>query len=158
MRFGVWHYLSGYVIIDIKGKNLERFLNRVVQSGGDIWHVRRTGSESVRACVSVATFYALRPIVRQCGVRISIAAKRGAVVSLSRFRFRKALLYGWMVVLALIIAASRYVWIVDVSGCDRVDADKLIASLKDMGVGIGTINAPLQRIPWDKGSWLRMSA
>lgn len=36
MRFGVWHYLSGYVIIDIKGKNLERFLNRVVQSGGDI--------------------------------------------------------------------------------------------------------------------------
>ena len=46
MRFGVWHYLSGYVIIDIKGKNLERFLNRVVQSGGDIWHVRRTGSES----------------------------------------------------------------------------------------------------------------
>ena len=43
-----------------------------------------------------------------------------------------------MVVLALIIAASRYVWIVDVSGCDRVDADKLIASLKDMGVGIGT--------------------
>lgn len=53
MRFGVWHYLSGYVIIDIKGKNLERFLNRVVQSGGDIWHVRRTGSESVRACVSV---------------------------------------------------------------------------------------------------------
>ena len=80
MRFGVWHYLSGYVIIDIKGKNLERFLNRVVQSGGDIWRVRRTGSESVRACVSVATFYALRPIVRQCGVRISIAAKRGAVV------------------------------------------------------------------------------
>lgn len=92
----------------------------------------------MRACVSVATFYALRPIVRQCDVRISIAAKRGAVVSLSRFRFRKALLYGWMVVLALIIAASRYVWIVDVSGCDRVDADKLIASLKDMGVGIGT--------------------
>lgn len=138
MRFGVWHYLSGYVIIDIKGKNLERFLNRVVQSGGDIWRVRRTGSESVRACVSVATFYALRPIVRQCGVRVCIAAKRGAVISLSRFRFRKALLYGWMVVLALIIAASRYVWIVDVSGCDKVNADKLIASLKDMGVGIGT--------------------
>lgn len=138
MRFGVWHYLSGYVIIDIKGKNLERFLNRVVQSGGDIWRVRRTGSESVRACVSVATFYALRPIVRQCGVSVSIAAKRGAVVSLSRFRFRKALLYGWIVVLALIIAASRYVWILDVSGCDRVNADELIASLKDMGVGIGT--------------------
>ena len=94
MRFGVWHYLSGYVIIDIKGKNLERFLNRVVQSGGDIWHVRRTGSESVRACVSVATFYALRPIVRQCGVRISIAAKRGAVVSL--VSGRRCCMAGWL--------------------------------------------------------------
>lgn len=146
MSFGVWHYLSGYVIIDIKGRNLERFLNRVVQSGGDIWQVRRTGSESVRACVSVATFYALRPIVRQCGVRVSIAAKRGAIASLSKLRFRKALLYGWIAVLLLIIAASRRIWFVEVSGCDRVSEDELVSSLGDMGVGIGTLRRAVETL------------
>ncbi len=138
MRFGIWHYLSGYVIIEVKGRHLERFINRVVQSGGDIWQVRRTGTECVRACVSVATFYAMRPIVRQCGVSVSIVKKCGALITLSRFRFRKVLLFGWAVVLSLLIGASRYVWFVEVSGCDRVQPEKLIATLEDMGVGIGS--------------------
>lgn len=138
MRFGIWHYLSGYVIIEVKGRHLERFINRVVQSGGDIWHVKRTGTECVRACVDVATFYAMRPIVRQCGVSVSIMNKRGALITLSRFRFRKVLLFGWAVVLGLIIGASRYVWFVEVSGCDSVPPKKLIATLENMGLGVGS--------------------
>ena len=109
MGFGIWHYLSGYVIIDIKGRGLERFVNRVVQSGGDIWSIKRTGTNSLRASVSVGTFYSLRPIVRQCGVSISIAEKRGLIISLSNMRGRKVLLYGWLAVVALVLSASRYI-------------------------------------------------
>ena len=138
MGFGIWHYLSGYVIIDIKGRGLERFVNRVVQSGGDIWSVKRTGTNSLRASVSVGTFYSLRPIVRQCGVSISIAEKRGLIISLSNMRGRKVLLYGWLAVVALVLSASRYIWFVDVEGCDMVDPQAVIASLGDMGVMVGS--------------------
>ena len=138
MGFGIWHYLSGYVIIDIKGRGLERFVNRVVQSGGDIWSIKRTGTNSPRASVSVGTFYSLRPIVRQCGVSISIAEKRGLIISLSNMRGRKVLLYGWLAVVALVLSASRYIWFVDVEGCDMVDPQAVIASLGDMGVMVGS--------------------
>ena len=158
MGFGIWHYLSGYVIIDIKGRGLERFVNRVVQSGGDIWSVKRTGTNSLRASVSVGTFYSLRPIVRQCGVSISIAEKRGLIISLSNMRGRKVLLYGWLAVVALVLSASRYIWFVDVEGCDMVDPQAVISSLGDMGVMVGSNKGPFQHTSSARRLWQRMHA
>lgn len=143
MEFSIWHYLSGYVIIEIKGKYLERFINRVVQSGGDIWRVRRIGTQSVRACVSIGTFYAMRPLLRQCGVRLSIISKHGLLMLLSKLRMRKVLLYGWIIVLALLIAASRRIWFIDITGCDNVPAAQLLAALNEMGVNVGSLKSSL---------------
>lgn len=137
MLTGIWNSVAGYVIIEIKGKGLERFLNRAVHSGIEIWCVRRTGTATVTAHVSVAGFYALRGLMHGQAVRIRILEKHGLIMRLSKLRFRKVLLYGWVVVLALLIAASRRIWFIEIEGCDTVQEEEVLALLDEMEVRVG---------------------
>ena len=138
MLTGIWNSVAGYVIIEIKGKGLERFLNLAVHSGIEIWRVRRTGVATVTARVSVEGFYALRTLVRGQNVHVRILEKRGFIMRLSRLRFRKVLLYGWAIVLALLVAASRRIWFIEVEGCDTVREAEVLAALDTMEVRIGS--------------------
>jgi len=67
MLTGLWNSLAGYVIIELEGKALERLLNRLVHSGIEIWHIRRTGTDTITAYISVATNIAY--ITNQIGKR-----------------------------------------------------------------------------------------
>lgn len=138
MLTGIWNSVAGYVIIEIKGKGLERFLNLAVHSGIEIWRVRRTGVATITARVSVEGFYALRTLVRGQNVHVCILEKRGLIMRLSRLRFRKVLLYGWAIVLALLVAASRRIWFIEVEGCDTVREAEVLAALDTMEVRIGS--------------------
>ena len=133
----LWNYLLGYVIIEIKGSGLERFLNHAVVNGVELWNVKRTGQNSICAYTGVSDFYALRKLIRGRGLRINVLNKRGLPISLARFRFRKVLLFGWIIALTLIIAATRCVWVVRVVGCDRVEESVLLEALDGMGVRAG---------------------
>ncbi len=137
MLTGVWNSVAGYVIIEIKGRGLERFINHAIGAGSEVWHVRRTGAGTVTACVSVEGFYALRKLVRGHEIRIRILEKHGLIMRLSRLRFRKVLLYGWAVVLALLIAASRRIWFIEIDGCDRVRESDVLTVLDGISVRPG---------------------
>lgn len=60
------------------------------------------------------------------------------IVSLSKLRFRKALLYGWIVVLALLLMASRYVWFIEIEGCDKLQETEVLTYLSSNGVAVGS--------------------
>ncbi|HWS29240.1 MAG TPA: sporulation protein YqfD [Clostridia bacterium] len=138
MRRGIWNSLAGYVIIQMDGLSLERFLNLALSRGIEIWDVKRKDTSSMTACVSMEGFYALHRLRRTQRCRIRILEKHGVVVSLLPLRFRKVLLFGWVVVLAALLGASRFVWFVTVSGCDVVDERAIIATLEGMDIHPGT--------------------
>ncbi len=134
----VWNYLTGYVIIEIKGKGLERFVNRAAQSGVALWRIRRTAADRITARVGIGGFYALRNLVRKTGLRVRIIGKRGLPIALSRARGREALLFGWMLVLAAILAASRFIWHISIDGCDVVGEIEIKRTLAEFGVETGS--------------------
>ncbi len=134
----LWNYLCGYVIIQIKGLALERFVNRALSDGIDIWDVKREADGSMSAKVGVGGFYALRRLLRHESWSVHICMKHGLIMRLSALRDRKVLLYGWIPVLLLLFAASRMVWFIDIEGCDRVSPKAILETLENTGVGIGT--------------------
>lgn len=125
----LWNYLSGYVIIQVTGMGLERFVNAMLQAGIPVWDVRREEDGSLTACVSVAGFYALHRLDRR-GAEVHIRQKGGLLIRLSRLRQRKVLLYGWIVALFVLLWASRMIWIIEVTGCDRVSEQVVYAALE----------------------------
>ncbi len=134
----LWNYLLGYVIIDVKGRGLERFLNYAVHSGLELWEIKRTGADSICAHISMADFYSLRRLMReQGGLTVSIIGKHGLPLTIAALRARKVLLVGWVIVLGLVIAASRCVWLVSIDGCDMVDEQQVHDMINAMGVEAG---------------------
>lgn len=134
----VWNYLSGYVMIELKGRGLERFVNRAAQSGVPLWGIRRTAADAITTRTSIEGFYALHTLLRGTGLRVRILDKRGLPIALSRFRGREALLFGWILVAALIVAASRFIWYISVDGCDTVSEAQIISTLAELGVETGS--------------------
>ncbi len=124
-------------MIEIKGRALERFVNRATQAGVPLWRIRRSAANALTACVSIEGFYALRPLVRGTGLSVRILGKRGLPIGLARARGREALLFGWILVLALILAASRFIWRIDLDGCDVVREAQILKTLAELGVETG---------------------
>lgn len=133
----MWNSLAGYVMIQVEGTGLERFMNRALREGLEIWGVSRTGRNAISAYVSVESFYALHKLNRGLHCRIRILEKHGLPVALSRLRFRKVMAFGWILVLAALLVASRFIWFLRIEGCDRVSEEEIVATLDGMGVRPG---------------------
>ncbi len=147
MLTGLWNYLAGYVIIELEGKALERLLNHLTHSGVEIWHIRRTGAYTVTAHISIQGFYMLRPMVRGQGIRVRILQKCGLIMRLSTLRFRKVLLYGWTVAAALLIAASRRIWFIEITGLDAVPPQAVLSVLEQNGIREGAWRSSVHTSP-----------
>lgn len=133
----MWNSLTGYVMIQVEGKGLERFMNKALREGLEIWGVSRTGRSSISAYVSVGSFYALHKLNRGLHCRIRILEKHGLPIALSRLRYRKVLAFGWILVLAALLIASRFIWFLRIEGCDQVSEAQVVATLAEMGVRPG---------------------
>lgn len=134
----LWNYLCGYVIIQINGLGLERFVNRALASGIAIGDVTREEDGSMTARVDVGGFYALHRLLKNERWSVHIRRKRGIIMRLSKLRRRKVLLYGWMPVLFLLLWASRMIWLIDIDGCDEVSEDAILETLAEAGISPGT--------------------
>ncbi len=133
----MWNSLAGYVMIQVEGTGLERFMNKALREGLEIWGVSRTGRNSISAYVSVESFYALHKLNRGLHCRIRILEKHGLPIALSRLRYRKIMAFGWIAVLAALLIASRFIWFLRIEGCDQVREEEIVATLAEMGVRPG---------------------
>ena len=137
MAANIWNSIAGYVIIDIEGAYLERLINSITKSGIEIWDIsRRRGS--IRLSVSIGGFYRLRPILRQYPCRIRIVEKHGLTVALCHMGSRYVMAFGWVIALSALLIASRFMWIIDIEGCGRIEQSEIDKTLDKMGVSPGT--------------------
>lgn len=143
MLNALWNFLLGYVIIRVEGNNLERFVNRALTDGIEIWNVKRCGARAMTAQVKLESFYNLRPIVRSLGCRVHIIGKHGAAFSITKMRFRKVLLFGWIAVIAALGILSRFVWIIEVEGCDAVTEAEVRQMLGNIGIKTGIVRTEI---------------
>lgn len=136
MSANVWNYLAGYVIIKIEGAHVARLVNRAVAEGVDIWdiHTERGG---VRASLSVGGFYRLRTVAREYPCRIRIIEKHGLTIALCHMRERLVMAFGWMAALAALLISSRYMWFIEIEGCNEAEPAEILEILSNAGVSPG---------------------
>lgn len=137
MAAQIWNSLGGYVIIRLEGLSLERLLNRMAEKRILVWNVSRQG-RSMTACISARDFRRLHGVCRRLRVRVRIIEKHGAPFVYTRLRFRKVLLFGWLLGAICLIAASKYLWFIKVEGTDAVADSEVLAVLEQMEVRPGT--------------------
>lgn len=132
----IFKFLKGYVIITVMGKNPERFINMCLHNGYDISDAKPYNG-GLRLSISVYDFMRIRRIAYKCGVRVRIAEKKGAVVSLKRNRGRFCFVLCGAAVCIFFLLIPQYIWCVEISGAYDADIAEIEAVLRDHGVYVG---------------------
>ena len=82
--------IYGYVIILVRGENLERFLNLCKSRKVYMEKIRYREDGQLMAQMQAADFFRLRPLRNKTGVHIQIIQKRGMPFFFLRNKKRKA--------------------------------------------------------------------
>ncbi|MCL2695298.1 MAG: sporulation protein YqfD [Clostridiales bacterium] len=130
----MWRFLQGYVIIELTGLSLERFLNAMLRAGITPWQVERRGTSCIRLRLRARDFRKLRPIRRKYRCRVHILSRHGPVFALVGLWRRKVLLAGCVLALAAITALSTRILFVRITGCETMDEQVLREMLAEEGI------------------------
>jgi len=86
---------------------------------------------------SAKNFKLLRPPARKSGCRLKIVKKSGLPFIIRRYSARKAMVLGLLMFIGLIIYMTSFIWLVTVSGTNRLETAELLAKLHELGVAPG---------------------
>lgn len=136
MLISIWNYLRGYVMIEVSGFSVERFLNLAAHRQIYIWDVERQGSK-IRMKVSIKGYKMLKPCARKTGCKIRIISKTGIPFIKHRYRKRKMIPIGILLFVVLIYGISSFVWLVEVEGNKQIDTQEIVEKLTQNGYKVG---------------------
>lgn len=137
IRTGCKNVFVSYVVVQVKGPQLEHFLNACRHHGFRLWDVERIGPGHLIACTDPETFRRMRFLGRRGGWQLRIVAKQGGGFFISRLRRRSAFLFGSLAALVIWYVLSVHVWFVHVEGNEVVTAAEVLAVARQAGLGVG---------------------
>lgn len=134
----LWNYIIGYVIINVEGYFLEKFINICTHRNIRLWNVRWQKNSRVSMRLTVENFKKLRPIARKTHCRIHIIRKKGIPFILERYKNRKAFVIGAGICLTVFFVISSFVWDISISGNVNIPTELIMEKLNAKGIKVGT--------------------
>jgi len=147
----LWSYLLGYVLIAVRGQNLERFINMALSRGIFLWDVTRWDDTMIMMKVRTSGFRSLRYIARRVRCRVYIQGKFGLPFFLHRLERRKMLAAGALLFAATLYALSSFIWFVEITGADKIEPEKVLRAAAKYGLTVGVSKWQLNKSAVEKG-------
>ena len=132
----IFKFVKGYVIIEVTGKNKERFINMCLNNFLDISDVTPYGDGLVMR-IDTAGFLSMRRLVKKSGVRVRILKKCGVRYTLRRYHRRYGFFAAGAVVSVFLFLLPQYVLRVEIDGAYNADESEIRAVLREHGVYTG---------------------
>ncbi|MEE1279641.1 MAG: sporulation protein YqfD, partial [Oscillospiraceae bacterium] len=117
--------------IEIKGNKTEEFLNICAKKRFDLFQIEFGKDKTVMSCL-VTTYKQIQKLKIK-GLNRKIIKKRGIRFTLHRYRKRAGLLVGSIMMVALLIFLSGFVWNIDVTGNERLSTNVILQTLEECG-------------------------
>lgn len=137
MFFKITNYIRGYVSVIIKGLFPERFINLCTKNKINLWNIKRKTKNEITAQITVKDFKKLHKITKRCGCKVHIAEKHGLRFRIYRYRKRKALAIGLVVFFVILWSLTKFVWIIDITGNDKISDTLILEYAKKCGLKTG---------------------
>ena len=113
-------WLKGYLLLEITGAQLHRFLNLCTKEGFSIWSISEVGNRKLRLYMKLSDFWKIRPMARTTKTRIRIRKKKGYPIWCQKHSLLK-----WSPVLLLLLCCGflysrTYLWNIRIEGTKEV--------------------------------------
>lgn len=152
----IFKFATGYVIIEVTGKNSERFINMCLHNGLEICDaVPIEGGQ--RMNIRRRDFGRIRRIVYKCGVRVRIISKHGLKARCSSLRRRCGFFVCGAAVCIFFLVVPQYIWCVEINGVYDADTEKIAEALRECGVYVGAKKSDIAELSEIKDAVLRSS-
>lgn len=133
----LFHFVKGYVIINVSGLNVERFLYMCAKRNVEIFGIGKRIGSGVNICINISDFKKIRPVVRRAKVRICILKKCGLPFFINKAKKRRALIVGMLILSMLCFISSEFIWSIEVNSEDENVTNELLEAIDIAGVRIG---------------------
>lgn len=130
-----WH--KGWVEFRAVGKFPERFLNVSAKNGVHVWNACPCDG-GVTGCMAVSDYRRIRKTAKKARVRTRVTRRHGLPFWISRYRVRLGLPVGAAIGMVLLIVLSGFVWTEKVTGAQTVSETKILRTVQEKGIGVGT--------------------
>lgn len=138
----IWNYLRGYVIVEVSGFAIERFINLAVNNNIYLWDVRRE-AHKLYFKIGIKDFKKLKPHAKKSRCRVRIKYKKGMPFKTYKYKRRTMFSVGVVIFIGLIWLLSSFVWLVEVEGNSKIDSLDIIQALDNKGYGVGKFKGKL---------------
>lgn len=132
----LWKFVQGYVIISIKGYNIEKLINKAVQSGIVIYNIEKLNNQA-KLTICPKDFKSFTKLSRKYKCKTKITNKNGLFRILYFFRFNLLYLLGILLSLFLIYFLTQRIWIIDITGNADITKLSILSSCNNDGLYVG---------------------
>ncbi|MFZ7130732.1 MAG: sporulation protein YqfD [Eubacteriales bacterium] len=130
----LWHYIRGYVIINIKGRHLERLINLIHHNNILIWDIIKNGNSEITAKIELNDYEAINELAMRVSCEVQLVKKKGLTLWKWKLRTRKMFAVALLFVLFIIFIISSLVITVEFKGNEIIETQVLKEELAKMGL------------------------
>ncbi|MDR3178638.1 MAG: sporulation protein YqfD [Oscillospiraceae bacterium] len=130
-------YVLGFASFTVKGKNVEKFLSRVIKDGINIWDIRKD-EYSFYGRILAKDFKNLRDYKKKAEIRIKLRKKIGLPFLFNKYKKRPGLIIGPVCFYLIIQFLSLFIWNINIAGNNKISEREIIKTMEKLGVKVGS--------------------
>lgn len=135
--------ITGYVNIIVEGYYIEKFINICRNKGIYLENLKREKTTIINANIPVKDFKIVAKIAKSNKCKIKIKEKKGLPFLLNKYRKRKIFVISLLVMLLSLIALSKFIWNIEITGNVNIPNDEILEIVKSEGLEIGKIKSKI---------------
>ncbi len=138
MLQGLFYFLKGYVIINVKGNYIEKFINLALSKKICIFDVKYIDKNLLEMKVALKSFSKLKGIGAKTDCSVTVVSKNGLIFKLKKIKKRFAFVGGGVCFVLIVYFLSCFVWKINIMGNNRISRDEMLTLLENSGIKVGT--------------------
>lgn len=125
--------MGGFISLCLKGENYEKIINRALARGIYIWDIKRQ-DDLITLKVRTSGYEAFKTIADEHNYKIEVLKRQGMPFYKTVMKRRMGLLGGAVIFIAALYLMSSFLWLVQVSGNNKVDRNKILMTAAIHGI------------------------
>ena len=139
----IFHFVKGYVIIELTGFNIERFLYICAKNEIKLFRIGKRKGNSLVLCMGIKDYKKIKSARVMTDTKVRIKKRCGLPFFIKRIKKRSAFWVLSLLFVALMFFSSNFIWTIEISG-DNAQISQQIANALDIaGVKIGVYKPSL---------------
>ena len=135
----ILNYIIGYLRISIEGYYIERFINICKNKKIVIWNLKREKEIDLKLNIGIRDFKEICKIAKKTRCKVKIETKKGIPFLINRYKKRKIFIFLLIVIVALILLSSNFVWNVEIVEENNNILENIEQDLEEAGLKTGKL-------------------